>query len=110
MSLADVKDRPYYAANSASGCRPGKRAHMVHMPWDQRAARILVKPLARTPVTPTTRVVQLPCYQLKTMYVYRIGAERLGHIGLAAIVIRPNGEIEVHPSVFKPERLPSWKP
>lgn len=62
------------------------------------------------PTRGVTRVVQMPAFQLATAFVRRIAAESLADIGLVAIVIRPNGELEVHPHITYPSRGPAWKP
>lgn len=56
------------------------------------------------PSKPITRVVQMPAFQLMTAFGWRKVAESLADIGLIAIIIRPNGEIEISPSVVKPSR------
>lgn len=61
------------------------------------------------PTRKITRVVQMPAYQLATAFVRRIAAESLADIGLVAIVIRPTGEIEVHPHVTYPSRGEPWR-
>lgn len=62
------------------------------------------------PTRKVTRVVQMPAFQLATEFVRRIAAESLADVGLVAIVIRPNGEFEVHPHITYPSRGPAWKP
>ncbi len=62
------------------------------------------------PTRHKTRVVQMPAYQLATAFIYRIAAEGTADIGLIAVVIRPDGTIEVHPHVTSPSRGEVWKP
>lgn len=62
------------------------------------------------PLKPTTRVVQTGAFQLASAYVKGRSAESLADIGLLAIVIRPNGELEVHPCLFAPSRGPICTP
>lgn len=56
------------------------------------------------PTRPITRVIQTPAFQLMTAFGWRVVPESLADIGMVAVVIRPNGEVEVSPSVVCPSR------
>lgn len=104
--------------------RAGYAKHYAHDIWTERKLRGERAPdLAvrshfhtyedtgpRHPTRPTTRLVQMPAWQLKTAFGWRVAVESLSDIGLVAIVIRPGEEIEVYPCVISPSRGETWKP
>lgn len=58
-----------------------------------------------------TRAIQMPCWQLRTQFIYRIGAETLPDIGVVVILIR-DGDAVVKPLLYTPEPDPQpiWTP
>lgn len=103
--------------------RAGYARHFAHDIWTERMLRgerapaVAVRSHYHTfedsgpphPTRPTTRVIQMPAWQLKTAFVWRVGVESLSDVGMVALVIRPEGPIEVHPYVISPSRGATWK-
>jgi hypothetical protein len=58
-----------------------------------------------------TRAIQMPCWQLTTQWVRRIGAETLPDIG-AVVALVDNGRVQIVPLLYKPEKEPQpiWRP
>lgn len=58
-----------------------------------------------------TRAIQMPCWQLTTQWVRRIGAETLPDIGCVVILV-DDGRVSVTPLLYRPEPDPQpiWKP
>ena len=58
-----------------------------------------------------TRAIQMPCWQLTTQWVRRIGAETLPDIG-AVVALVDDGRVQIVPLLYKPEKDPQpiWRP
>ncbi len=58
-----------------------------------------------------TRAIQMPCWQLTTQWVRRIGAETLPDIG-GVVVLIDDGRVHVEPLLYRPEPDPQpiWRP
>lgn len=104
--------------------RPGYAHLYAHDIWAERTLRgdrppdLAVRSHFHTyedtgrqhPTRKVTRLVQMPAFQLASAFIFRIAAEGLADIGLVAVVIRPDGFLDVEPSVYSPSRGESWKP
>ncbi len=104
--------------------RAGYAKHYAHDIWTERMLRgerapdLAVRSHFHTfedsgpahPTRPTTRLIQMPAWQLKTAFGWRVAVESLSDVGLVALVIRPEGPIEVVPYVISPSRGAAWKP
>ena len=56
----------------------------------------------------TTRVVQLPAWQIKTAHAHKVAAESIADIGGAIITVR-DGEYDIRTVLYEPEEEAPWR-
>jgi len=53
-----------------------------------------------------TRLIQTPAWQLKTAFAHKVAAESIADVGGVIVVVYPDGQYEVIPKLYRPDRPP----